>query len=64
MGSVIKCQAVYAEPFWRNDGLSGQATGDGAGSRVVFDNTPPDGSPGICWPLWKAMRRGGLAATP
>jgi monoamine oxidase len=47
MGSVIKCQAVYAEPFWRNDGLSGQATGDGAGSRVVFDNTPPDGSPGI-----------------
>ena len=47
MGSVIKCQAVYAEPFWRNDGLSGQATGDGAGSRVVFDNTPPEGSPGI-----------------
>ena len=47
MGSVIKCQAVYAEPFWRNDGLSGQATGDGAGSRVVFDNTPPDGSPGV-----------------
>jgi monoamine oxidase len=47
MGSVIKCQAIYAEPFWRNEGLSGQATGDGEGSRVVFDNTPPDGSPGI-----------------
>lgn len=47
MGSVIKCQAIYTEPFWRNDGLSGQATGDGEGSRVVFDNTPPDGSPGI-----------------
>jgi monoamine oxidase len=47
MGSVIKCQVIYDEPFWRNEGLSGQATGDGEGSRVVFDNSPPDGSPGI-----------------
>ncbi len=47
MGSVIKCQVIYDEPFWRNEGLCGQATGDGAGSRVVFDNSPPDGSPGI-----------------
>lgn len=47
MGSVIKCQVVYDEPFWRREGLSGQATGDGEGSRVVFDNSPPDGSPGI-----------------
>jgi monoamine oxidase len=47
MGSVIKCQAIYDEPFWRAKGLSGQATGDGEGSRVVFDNSPPDGSPGI-----------------
>jgi len=47
MGSVIKCQAMYDEPFWRADGLSGQATGDGEGARVVFDNSPPDGSPGV-----------------
>jgi monoamine oxidase len=47
MGSVIKCQVVYDEPFWRRDGLSGQATGDGGGSRVVFDNSPADGSPGV-----------------
>jgi monoamine oxidase len=47
MGSVIKCQVIYDEPFWRADGLCGQATGDGEGSRVVFDNSPPDGSPGI-----------------
>ena len=47
MGSVIKCQVIYDEPFWRADGLSGQATGDIAGSRVVFDNSPPDGTPGI-----------------
>jgi monoamine oxidase len=47
MGSVIKTQVIYDEPFWRGAGLCGQATGDGAGSRVVFDNSPPDGSPGI-----------------
>jgi monoamine oxidase len=47
MGSVIKCQVVYSDPFWRAEGLCGQATGDGEGSRVVFDNSPPDGSPGI-----------------
>jgi monoamine oxidase len=44
---VIKCQAIYDEPFWRADGLSGQATGDGAGAGVVFDNSPPDGTPGV-----------------
>jgi monoamine oxidase len=47
MGSVIKCQVLYDEPFWRADGLCGQATGDGEGSRVVFDNSPPDATPGI-----------------
>ena len=47
MGSVIKCQVIYDEPFWRAEGLSGQATGDGEGSRVVFDNSPPGGSPGV-----------------
>ncbi len=47
MGSVIKCQVVYDEPFWRAQGLAGQATGDGEGARIVFDNTPPSGSPGV-----------------
>ncbi len=47
MGSVIKCQVIYDDPFWRGEGLSGQATGDGEGARVVFDNSPPDGTPGI-----------------
>src|SRR5260221_9162457 len=47
MGSVIKCQVIYDEPFWRAEGLSGQAPGDREGSRVVFDNSPPDGSPGV-----------------
>src|SRR5579875_1697564 len=47
MGSVIKCLAVYDEPFWRADGLTGQANGDTGAVRVTFDNRPPGGSPGI-----------------
>ena len=46
-GSVAKCMAVYDEPFWRAQGLSGQATSDAGPVRVVFDNSPPDGSPGV-----------------
>jgi monoamine oxidase len=47
MGSVIKCMAVYDEPFWRQDGLSGQAISLPGPAQVVFDNTPPNGSPGL-----------------
>ncbi len=47
MGSVIKCMAVYEEPFWRDDGLSGQAVSLPGPAQVVFDNTPPNGSPGL-----------------
>lgn len=47
MGSVIKCQAVYARPFWRDDGLTGQATSDTGPCRITFDNTPPEGAPGV-----------------
>ena len=46
-GTVIKTMAIYERPFWREDGLSGQAASDGGPARVVFDNSPPDGSPGV-----------------
>jgi len=46
-GSVIKTMAIYEEPFWRAEGLSGQGTSDVGPARVVFDNSPPDGSPGV-----------------
>ncbi|WP_205699308.1 flavin monoamine oxidase family protein [Conexibacter sp. SYSU D00693] len=46
-GSVIKCMAVYDEPFWRADGLSGQALDPEGACKVVYDNTPPSGSPGV-----------------
>jgi monoamine oxidase len=47
MGSVIKCLAVYDEPFWRSAGYNGQATSDGPAAQVTFDTGPPAGSPGI-----------------
>ncbi|HEX3272834.1 MAG TPA: flavin monoamine oxidase family protein [Ktedonobacterales bacterium] len=47
MGTVIKVQCLYERPFWREDGLTGQVTSDSGAVRITFDNTPPDGSPGI-----------------
>ena len=47
MGAVVKCMAIYDEPFWRRDGLSGQATSDVGPAKIIFDNSPPDGSPGV-----------------
>jgi monoamine oxidase len=47
MGSVIKCMAVYDEPFWREDGLTGQVVSLLGPAEVIFDNTPPNGSPGL-----------------
>ena len=46
-GSVIKVHVVYDEPFWRADGLNGQAASDDGPVKVTFDNTPPSGSPGV-----------------
>ncbi len=47
MGSVFKCMAVYKRPFWRDQGLSGMATSDTGPVKLTFDNSPPDGSPGV-----------------
>jgi monoamine oxidase len=47
MGACIKCMAFYPEPFWRADGLSGSAVSDPGPLSIIFDNSPPDGSPGI-----------------
>jgi monoamine oxidase len=47
LGTVAKCMAVYDEPFWRADGLSGQGLSDVGPVKTTFDNTPPGGSPGV-----------------
>jgi monoamine oxidase len=43
-GAVVKVNAVYDQPWWRELGLSGQAAGDGLVS-ATFDNTVPRGGP-------------------
>jgi monoamine oxidase len=47
MGSIAKFVAVYSTPFWRADGLTGQAVSDSGPIDATFDNSPPDGSRGI-----------------
>ena len=47
MGAVIKCHLLYEQPFWRDEGLTGQATTDVGPVKVTFDNSPPSGSPGV-----------------
>jgi monoamine oxidase len=47
LGTVAKCMAVYDEPFWREQDLSGQGTSDAGPVKLTFDNSPPDGTPGV-----------------
>jgi monoamine oxidase len=47
LGTVAKCMAIYDEPFWRAEGLSGQGTSDAGPVKLTFDNSPPDGRPGV-----------------
>ncbi|MFM9077505.1 MAG: flavin monoamine oxidase family protein [Solirubrobacterales bacterium] len=46
-GSIIKCLAVYEEPFWREDGLSGQGFAPYGLVSEIYDNSPPSGSIGV-----------------
>ena len=46
-GRLIKAEAVYDRPFWREQGLSGQGVSDVGPMSVPFDNSPPDGSVGV-----------------
>jgi monoamine oxidase len=47
MGNTFKIHCMYETPFWRADGLTGQATSDTGALRLTFDNSPESGSPGI-----------------
>jgi monoamine oxidase len=47
MGATIKVNAIYPTPFWRKQGLSGSVVSDTGPIEVVYDNSPPDGHPGV-----------------
>jgi monoamine oxidase len=63
-GSVIKAMAIYERPFWRDDGLSGQATSETGPARFVIDNSPPDGSPGVLLAFLEGDRARRLGQLP
>jgi monoamine oxidase len=46
-GATIKAHAIYDEPFWRGEGLHGQAASTHLPVAFTFDNSPPGGSPGV-----------------
>lgn len=47
MGSIAKVMMVYPTAFWKEAGLTGQATSDQGPIDVTYDNSPEDGSVGI-----------------
>jgi monoamine oxidase len=46
-GSLMKCDAYYDKPFWRDKGLTGQVVSNVGYARTTFDSSPPDGNPGV-----------------
>jgi monoamine oxidase len=42
-GAVFKIALTYDEPFWRQDGLTGQSVKPGAPALVTIDASPPSG---------------------
>ena len=46
-GFVMKFLAVYDEPFWRADGLSGEGFAPHQFVREIYDNSPPSASVGV-----------------
>jgi monoamine oxidase len=46
-GPESKTLVVYDEPFWREDGFSGQSAEPGSVSEVTLDASPASGTPGV-----------------
>jgi monoamine oxidase len=63
-GTVIKTMSIYDRPFWRDQGLSGQAINDGLPAGVTFDNSPPGGSPGVLLGFLEGRRARHWGARP
>lgn len=63
-GAVVKVHAVYPTPFWRSEGLSGQAGDADQLVTFTFDNTPVDGVPGILTGFIEAHKAHQFARLP
>ncbi|TQK68360.1 FAD-dependent oxidoreductase [Nocardioides sp. SLBN-35] len=47
MGRLMKCDAVYETPFWRDKGLTGFGIAESGAVRVAFDNHVADTGHGV-----------------
>ena len=47
MGTTIKVNLVFDKPFWRAEGLNGAVVSTTGPIKVAYDNSPPDGKPGV-----------------
>jgi monoamine oxidase len=70
MGQLMKCDAIYKKPFWREAGLNGFGINDSGAARAVFDNSPVGGEPGVLlafvggatWRQYGMLSKGGRRA--
>jgi monoamine oxidase len=46
-GTLMKFEAIYDRPFWRDRNLNGQAISEIGPIKVTFDSSPQSGRPGI-----------------
>ncbi len=46
-GNLTKVTVVYDRPFWRDDGLNGTAVCTDGYVSATFDDSPPEGNPGV-----------------
>lgn len=46
-GQTIRCYAIYKEPFWRSDGLTGIGADMDGIPQASIDATPQEGRPGV-----------------
>jgi monoamine oxidase len=46
-GTLVKVTAVYDRPFWRARNLNGSAVSLNGPVNTCFDDSPPDGAPGV-----------------
>jgi monoamine oxidase len=63
-GALTKCMALYEEPFWRADGLSGESVTDAGPVTLTFDSSPRDGSAGVLLGFVGGPEARELAAMP
>lgn len=62
MGSVVKVQVAYDSPFWRAEGLNGQALDFDDELSLTYDNSPPDVSSGVLLGFYEGSHARSVAA--